>query len=348
MESNLSCSVSRVFVNEVRGGSHTYVKQFAILNAMKIAVLNKSFLTAEHLERLKKLGVVDVYESTNSVDLAIERLKGAEVAVADCWETNLGKELFGAAHDLKYVTLNSTGYDRVDVAAAKDKGIKVANVPGFSTDSVAEYAIALMLAIIKKIPETDRLMRQNPLQIDPANQEHAKLLSMNIRGKTLGVIGLGAIGERVAQLANGLGMKVIGYNRTPKELQGVESVGFDDLLAQSDVVSMHTALNDQTKGIIGKDEISKMKKTAYLINTARGDLIDEQALIEALTSNSIAGAGLDMISTWDKTNPLLKLQNVVLAPHIGWFTTESLDNMGEIITANIESYAQGNIVNVVS
>jgi lactate dehydrogenase-like 2-hydroxyacid dehydrogenase len=315
---------------------------------MKIAILNESFLKKEHLAKLRQLGEVVVYDDTRDEATAIERLKGIDVAVADCWLTPLNETVFRQAPQLKYVTLNSTGYDQVNLKAAKEHNIAIANVPGFSTEGVAEHTIALLFAITRHIPRADTAMRQQPFQVDPADVENMIYLGTDLRGKTMGIVGLGQIGSRVAELARGLGMNVIAYNRTPRSAPGMEMVTLDELLAQSDVVSLNTAFGEGLANLIDGDALQKMKSSAYLINTARGGLVNDKALTYALQNKVIAGAGLDVLSDWSKDNPLLALDNVVLTPHIAYLTNESLDNMARVIVENIEGFAKGGQPNVVN
>lgn len=314
---------------------------------MKIAVLNECFFNDKHLEKLKKLGDLTVFKDTKTAGQAIERLKGVDIAIVDCFIAPLDKEVLESTDSLKFLSINSTGYDLVDLNTATQKNIKVANVPGFSTDAVAEHAIALMLAVNRKIPLGDNRVRENPFEIDPGNNSHREFLGFNVRGKTLGIIGLGKIGTRVAELGLGLGMKVIAHNRTWKQMDGVEMVSLEEVLSRSDVVSINLALSPELENLISEKELSMMKPSAILINTARGKHIKTTALYEALKSRRIAGAGIDALAEWDKNNPLLTLENVVLTPHSAFFTQESLENMADIIVSNVESFINGNPQNIV-
>ncbi len=315
---------------------------------MKIAILNKSFLKNKHLDALRALGDLAIYENTDTEEKAIERLKGVGIAIADCYNAPLNKKVLERTDTLKLLAINSTGYDLVDVAAAKAKGIHVANVPGFSTEAVAEHAIALMLAVSKKIPAGDAAMRQAPFQIDPENQEHLKYLCFDLAGKTLGVVGLGNIGSRVVKIGQGFDMKVLAYNRSQKNVEGVKQVSLNELLKESDIVSLHLPLSPETENIITAERLQMMKPTAILINTAPGKCVDESALISALQSHKIAGAGLDTIVDWSASNPLLKLDNVVLSPHSAFFTEEALENCADIIVANVKAFVEGKAVNIVN
>jgi lactate dehydrogenase-like 2-hydroxyacid dehydrogenase len=315
---------------------------------MKIAVLNESFLKENHLQQLRELGEVVVYNDTDTEKLAIERLEGIDVAVADCWLTPVNKNVLSQAPQLRYLCLNSTGYDQVDLNAAAENNIAIANIPGFSTDGVAEHTIALMFAAIRHVPKADAAMRQRPFQVDPADPSGSTYLGTNIRGKTMGVIGLGQIGTRVAELAQGLGMKVIACNRTPRDIPGVSLVSLEELLAQSDVVSLNSALSNELADTINAETLKLMKPTAYLINTARGGLVDEKALALTLQNGKLGGAGLDVLNDWSTENPLLALDSVVFTPHIAYLTTESLENMANIIVQNIQAFAEGKLQNTVT
>lgn len=316
---------------------------------MKIVVLNESFFEEKHLKRLKELGDVTIYNDTDTEQKAIERLQGAEIAIADCYICPLAKPVFEASKSLRFISINSTGYDCVDISSASLGGVRVANVPGFSTEAVAEHTIGLMLAVARKIPLTNSDVRRTPFQVDPANQDQReRYLGTNLHGKTLGVVGLGNIGQRVADLAQGFGMKVIAYNRSPKSVQNVETVALDQLLKDSDFISIHLPLTPETEGILSKEKLALMKPSAILINTSRGKCIDESALYECLVSGKIASAALDVVTDWSTNNKLFTLENVVATPHSAWFTKESLTNAADIILENVESYIQGKPINLVN
>ncbi len=315
---------------------------------MKIAILNECFFTQDHIKRLKKLGEVVIYENTNSEELAIERSKGADIVIADCFITPLNNKVISSMTQTKLININSTGYDHVDIESATKNNVRVANVPNFSTDSVAEQTIALMFAVNRKIVEGDKIFRETLLEIDPGNQDQRKFLGFNFKGKTLGIIGFGNIGKRVAELGKGLDMKVIAYNRSKKSMKNVEFLGLSEVLKRSDVVSLCLASSSDTNKIISKKEFSLMKKSSLLINTASGKLVDTNALMEALQTGTIAGAGLDGVADLNKNHPFLKLKNVVFSPHSGFFTEESLKNIADIITESVEKFANGKPINLVN
>ena len=314
---------------------------------MNIAILQNWSLSKEDMERAKTLGAVTLYDSTDSEDQAIDRLIGADIAVLDRFNLLPTRKIFEGAKQLKLLVVTSTAYHGVDLDAATEHEIKVANVPGFSTESVAEHAIALMFSVIRRIPLGNRLIREKPFQALGIESDYP-VQGLEIRGRTLGIIGLGSIGSRIAELGLGLGMKVVAYNRTPRQMQGVEMVNLDGLLETSDVVSLGMAFNSETENIIGTRELALMKPSAVLINAASGKLVDTQALYKALKEEMIFGAGLDLLAEWDQDNPLLGLENIVLTPHTAWWTEEASRNFGDIIVTNIEAFIKGKPINLVN
>jgi glycerate dehydrogenase len=315
---------------------------------MKIAILNHCYFTPDHIRQLREIGEVTEHPNTTTVAEAAERIGDAEIAIADCFEVPLNDEFFSQVKNLKYLCLNTTGFNLVDIASAKKHGIAVSNLPGFSTEAVAEHAIALMFAVSKNIVVGDRAMHDKPFQLNPALRAQDKYIGTNLRGKTLGIIGLGKIGTRIAELGRGLGMNVIVYNRTPKEVPHVSMVDLETLFKQSDVIVPAMAFNEEHRGFINAKVIATMKPSAIIINISRGEFIDESALVTALSEKRIAGLGADVISDWSPTNPLLTFENVVLTPHMAFLADESLQNMADIIVSNVKSFAEGKAVNVVS
>lgn len=291
---------------------------------MKIAILNECFLNEEHMKRLKSLGEVVVFDNTTTEDEAIERLKGIDIAVMDGFLCTPTAKVIESTDKLKLLALPHTGYFMVALEAANKKGIKVANAPGFSKEAVAEMVIGLMFAVNRKIPLMDRDMRQNPFESDPGNiEQQNKYWGFDIKGKTMGIIGLGKIGSTVAELAKGLGMKVIANNRSDKSMDGVEMVEKEELLKRSDVVSINVTSGEDTKNLMSEKEFNLMKSTAIFINVDQGGMVDTEALYNALKDKKIAGAGVDQVSGLTKDHPILKLDNIVFTPHAGSSTNES-------------------------
>ena len=252
---------------------------------------------------------------------AIELLHDADAAIIS--SIPVTEAVLAAAPRLKVIALRGVGYDSVDVAAATARGIPVVVAPGF-TDSVADYVFGLMLAVTRQVAQADRLVRQNRWNV---------LVSSNIAGKTLGIIGLGRIGKAVARRARGFDMPILAVDVVQDEAfaasHGVRYVTLDELLRQADIVSINAPLQGDTRHLINAAALAAMKPTAYLINTARGDLVDEAALAEALRGGRLAGAGLDVFHDEPlQDSPLRGLENVVLSPHLAAYSREGLRETG--------------------
>lgn len=317
---------------------------------MKIAVLNECFLGDEHFNRLKALGEVVTFPNTTTEKDANERLKGIDIAIMDGFLCPINATILENTDTLKLIVLPHTGYFMVNMETAKKKNIKIANAPGFSKQAVAELVIGLMFAVNRKIPLMDRTMRQSPFESDPGNMEHQNTFwGFDIKGKTMGILGLGRIGSTVAELALGLGMKVIAHNRSDKKMLGVEMVTKEELLSKSDVVSINVKSGDETKNYITAKEIALMKPTAILINVDQGQQVDTEALYNALNEKKIAGAGLDQVAGLTKEHPLLQLDNVVFTGHAGSSTNESFRvNLPELVVSAIEAFTKGESKNILN
>ncbi|MDD2503629.1 MAG: NAD(P)-dependent oxidoreductase [Clostridia bacterium] len=256
---------------------------------------------------------------------------------------NVDEELMDAAPKLKIISVYGSGYDNVDVKAATERGILVTNIPDAVTDSTAELTIGLMLNVMRRISEFDRKLRQK----DSFSWGRANIFGHVLHDKELGIVGMGRIGRAVAKRASAFGMRISYYNR--KRLDpviemelGVAYKRFDDLLKAADVISIHTPLNKETRHLIGERELSMMKSSAYLINTSRGAVIDEKALVRHLMEGKLAGAGLDVYEEEPIILPeLLKLDNVVLTPHIGTDTFETHLQMTRESAQNIIDFFNG-------
>jgi phosphoglycerate dehydrogenase-like enzyme len=307
----------------------------------RIAVLGApGCMDDAHLQMLRALGPVTAALDRRSFSEseAIDLLKGATITIANPYILPLTGPVLESAESLKLVVLPITGFDRVDLEIASRKGIRVVNSPDYSSEAVAEDAIALMLAVSRHVPEADSALRNGQLMTSPAED---KLLGFELSGKTLGVVGLGRIGARVAEIARGFGMKIIAWDRNPKNIEGVTQVPLEELLAQSDIVSLHLSLSKDTAGILNAARLRLMKPTAVLVNTARAELVDEQALYSALHEGRLAAAGLDVVSTAEASNPLLKLNNVVLSPHVGFHSRESRARCADSVVQAVQSYVAG-------
>jgi glyoxylate reductase len=244
---------------------------------------------------------------------------------------------------LRVIANYAVGYDNIDLEAAKKHGVVVTNTPGVLTETTADLAWALIMAISRRVIEGDRLVRSGKW----SGWSPTQLLGNDVFGKTLGIIGMGRIGQAVARRACGFGMKVIYHSRHSLKFGIEKAVGaarrpLNDLLMRSDFVSLHIPLTAETYHLIGAKELAKMKKTAYLINTARGAVVDEAALVRALDRETIAGAGLDVFEAEPRVHPgLARLNNVVLLPHLGSASHETRIKMGEIVIKNICAVLQG-------
>lgn len=317
---------------------------------MKIAILNECFLAEGYMKRLEALGEVVVFGNTRTEDEAIERLKNADIAIIDGFLCPPTAKVLASTDKLKLIVLPHTGYFMVDLATANKKGIKVANAPGFSKQAVAEMVIGLMFAVDRKIPLLDRNMREQPFDSDPGNiEQQNKYWGFDIKGRTMGILGLGRIGSTVAELALGLGMKVIANNRSPKNMAGVEMVSKEELLKRSDVVSINVTSGADNNNLISTKELELMKPTAILVNVDQGGQVDTEALYQALLNHKIGGAGLDQVAGLTKDHPILKLDNVVFTPHAGSSTNESFRvNLPELVVSAVESFVKGEPKNLVN
>ncbi len=268
-----------------------------------------------------------------SEEKLIERLGDAEIAINIRSSCRFTAAVFEACPKLKMVSIWGTGTDNIDLAAARRLGVTITNTPGVSAPSIAEHTLALLLAVARKIPKIDA-------QVRDGNWPRGSMTLLH--GKTVGVIGLGAIGLRFARLAAGIGMNVIAWTMNPRDL-GVPLVSLDELLETSDVVSLHLRLSDDTRSFLGRDRIAKMKRGALLVNTARGPIVDEAAMIDALQSGQLAGAGLDVfdIEPLPGGHPLTTLDNVVLSPHCAGITPEVLEAGLALSLENVEKYLAG-------
>lgn len=305
-----------------------------------------AFAGTAQLEELGRFGKVTLYDDrARDQDELRSRLSGAAVLVNVRSTTALDAELLEALPELAHIAVFGAGTDNVDLDAATRLGILVTNAPGANARSVAEHAIALALAVARSIPLHDRDLRAG-------RWLHHE--GIEFEGKTFGIVGLGQIGRHTARIAAGFGMRLLGWSTTHDEARaaelGVHLVELDDLLRQCDVVSLSLAVSDRTRGMIGAPEIALLKPTAILVNTARGALIDQPALIEALRDRRIFGAGLDVYAEepLPAGDPLLTLPNVVLSPHAGWMTHEARQRLLRVPVENLVAWLAGHPTNVVN
>lgn len=289
---------------------------------------------------------VTVYDDTTNEELP-GRIQGADIIVTK--EMPVSAEMIQRfPESVKLICEAGTGYNNIDLEAARKKGITVCNIPAYSTERVAHTAIMMILNLSSTMQVQMKML---------ANGNHdnftkkLQVLHVEVNGKTLGVIGAGHIGKKVIKIAQALDMNILVYTRTPREDEkGIRYVSLKELLEHSDYVSLHCPLTESTKHMINKETLKLMKPSAFIINTSRGALIDEAALIEALKNGKIAGAGLDVQETEPpkETSPLYTMENVLITPHMGWKGLETRQRLVSILADNIKNFLAGNPKNVVS
>jgi D-3-phosphoglycerate dehydrogenase len=290
---------------------------------------------------------IDYHDSLpGSEERLTERIANAEVVLNIRASSKFGERVFAACPRLRLLSLWGTGTDHVDLAAAARHGVTVCNTPGVSAVSIAEHALALLLAVARHIPQLDAATRAGAW---PRGQ------SIELLGKTCGVIGLGAVGRQFARLAAAIGMRAVAWTMHPQRhpdvaLPDVELVELDELYRGSDVVSLHLRLSPETTGFLGAAQFALMKPSAILINTARGKIVDEAALVDALANGRIAGAGLDVfaVEPLPPAHPLTRLANVVLSPHCAGITPEAMEAGLRLSVENIRAFLDGRPQNVVA
>lgn len=311
---------------------------------MKPKILVTSELPGNAISRLEETAEVEIHtgEEEMSKSQLMEKLQDKD-ALISLLVNEISKEVIDSAPLLKVISNYAVGFNNIDVDAASDRDIIVTNTPDVLTEATADLAWALILGIARRVPESDQFVRDGKFD----GWKPSLLLGRSVHGKTLGIIGAGRIGEAVVQRAKGFNMNVLYYNRKQlpaekeKELN-MKYTDVKDLLSSSDFVSLHAPLTDETHHMIGKKELEIMKSSAYIINTSRGPLVDEAALVKALRGNEIAGAGLDVFEREPALEPgLTELKNVVLAPHVGSATIETRVEMANLAVDNVISVLRG-------
>ena len=315
--------------------------------AHKVVVLNAQKMNYDNSLDFSVPGCdVEVYADSTPAQIA-ERAKGADAIVTK--ELVLTPEMVAALPEsVKLICEAGTGYNNIPLDAVRARGITVCNVPAYSSDRVAHTAIMLMLMLSSSMQKQLKMLYSG----DHSNFTKFLLLPhVELNGKTLGIVGAGNIGKTVIRVAQAMGMNILVYTRHPKEdSDGIKYVSLETMLKESDYVSLHCPLSPQTRHIIDADAIAKMKPSAFLINTSRGPLVDEKALIEALKAGRIAGAGLDVQETEPpaEDNPLYTMENVILTPHMGWKGLETRRRLASIVVNDIKNFFAGTPINVVS
>ena len=313
----------------------------------RVVVVNASKMNYDHLLDFSVLSNdVQVYDDSTNEEV-IERIQGARVVVTK--ELPVGADLLSQFPDsVKLIVEAGTGYNNIDLDAARAKGITVCNIPAYSTERVAHTVIMMLLNFSSTMQQQIGMLAKG----DRSNfTKYLQVSHTEVNGKTLGVVGAGHIGMEVIKVAKALGMNILIHTRTPKsDGDGIRYVSLDELLEHSDYITLHCPLNEQTKHMINKDTIAKMKSSAVIINTGRGALINEADLCEALAAKRIAGAGLDVqeVEPPAEDSPLYTLDNVIITPHMGWKGLETRQRLVGIIRDNVQAFLKGEPINVVS
>ena len=313
----------------------------------RVVVVNASKMNYDHALDFSVLSSdVQVYDNSTNEEL-IERIQGARVVVTK--ELPVGADLLSQFPDtVKLIVEAGTGYNNIDLNAAKERGITVCNIPAYSTERVAHTVIMMILNFASTMQKQIGMLAKG----DRSNfTKYLQVSHTEVNGKTLGVVGAGHIGMEVIKVAKALGMNILVHTRTPKaDGDGIRYVSLDELLEHSDYITLHCPLNEQTKYMINKEAISKMKPSAVIVNTGRGPLINEADLCEALAAKRIAGAGLDVqeVEPPAEDSPLYTLDNVIITPHMGWKGLETRQRLVGIIRDNVQAFFKGEPINVVS
>ncbi|MUP36974.1 NAD(P)-dependent oxidoreductase [Labilibaculum euxinus] len=314
---------------------------------MKFSILEPIGITACKYEQLKQEFAVLGHElifftdrNENEQEL-IKRAEGADAVVVS--NIPITKVFLDACPNLSMISVAFTGVDHIDMEICRERNILVSNAAGFSTESVAELTIGMILSVYRKVVSGDSITR--------FGGDRAGFLGTELNGKTIGIVGAGAIGLRVAEIAKVFNCRLIAYNRSKKTVEGVEFVDMPTLLKESDVVSLHVPLTNETKGFIGKEEFKQMKTSAILINTARGPVVNSDALCKALENGEIAGAAVDVYEKeppLDKEHILFTAPNLIMLPHLAFATNESFSKRVDIVMENIRLWLQGKPRNIMN
>lgn len=307
-------------------------------SGINITILDSSTLgEVKALEKIAALGKFTSYKLTDP-EQRIERLQGQQVAIVN--KAIIDKEVMDACPDLRLICISATGMNNVDLDYAKEKGIRVKNVAGYSTDSVAQVTFSMLLYLLAKLPYFDNYVKSGDYANSPIFTNHGRSF-WELKGKQFAIVGLGTIGKRVAEIAKAFGAKVIYHSTSGKNLNGpYPHLEFEELLSTSDIISIHCPLNEQTDNLFGYEQFKKMKSSAIVLNAGRGKIVNEAELATALNENLIAAAGLDVLEyePIKANNPLLKIDNpekLFITPHIAWISQEAREELVEGVCKNI-------------
>lgn len=315
---------------------------------MKIVILDAQTITKGDisLKPLEKFGEVVTYNLTKYEDIA-PRIKDADAVI--CNKTVLDSTNMKDAENLRYIGLFATGYNNIDVDYCKSNGITVCNAGSYSTNAVAQHTFALILEHYSNVGRYSDFCHSGGWQTAETFSPFVFPLN-EVANKTIGIVGFGAIGQAVSKIAQAFSMKVLAYNRSQKSHDGVKFTDLDTLLSESDIITVHCPLNDESSEMFNKDTFTKMKQGAFFVNTARGGVMVEQDLIDALQSEHLSGAAVDVLSTepMSKDSKLPHTKNLIITPHIAWAPIETRERLIDIVCDNIENFVSGTPKNVVS
>lgn len=313
---------------------------------MKVVILDAKTLTNDDIDFsvFDEFGEVTIYDYTKYNQIA-ERIKDAEIIL--CNKSIMNRMTLKDAKNVKYIGLFATGYNNVDIEYTNERNITVCNAGSYSTNAVAQHVFALILEHYNKVGEYNKFVKDGGWIHSEKFSPFKPMKEMD--GRTLGIVGYGSIGKKVAKIAQAFDMKVLAYNRSPKKDESVRFVEMDELLEKSDIVSIHCPLNSDSEKMCNKEFFEKMKDGALFINTSRGGVVDEQALIDAVKSKEISGAGLDVVAVepMEKHEEILDIDNIIITPHSAWAPVETRTRLVEIVKNNIKKWVAGDPVNVI-
>lgn len=313
---------------------------------MRVVILDAKTLTNDDIDFsvFDEFGEVTIYDYTKYDEIA-ERVKDSEIIL--CNKCIMNKETLKNAGNVKYIGLFATGYNNVDIEYTNERNITVCNAGSYSTNAVAQHVFALILEHYNKVGEYNKFVKDGGWIHSEKFSSFKPMKEMD--GRTLGIVGYGSIGKKVAKIAQAFDMKVLAYNRSPKKDESVRFVEMDELLEKSDIVSIHCPLNNDSEKMCNKEFFEKMKDGALFINTSRGGVVDEQALIDAVKSKKISGAGLDVVAVepMEKHEEILDIDNIIITPHSAWAPVETRTRLVEIVKNNIKKWVAGDPVNVI-
>lgn len=315
---------------------------------MKITVLDRCTVTTGDLSfaPIEAVGEVTYYDVVPPEKI-VSAIGDSEAVIVN--KAKITAEIMAKCPNLRFVGLFATGYNNIDIKAASERGICVCNVPGYSTDSVTQHTFALLLHFASHADDYARSVANGDWERSETFSYLAFPIS-ELRGKTLGIFGFGTIGKSVATVAKAFGMNVIACVRRPTEFEGVTFVDKDTLLASADYLTLHCPLTDETRGFINRESLAKMKPSAVIINTARGGVIEEDALCEALNEDRLRGAGIDVLDTEPMTpnHPYMRAKNCYITPHVAWASKEARTRLITLVADNLKGFRDGKIINKVN